>query len=418
LRIYTYHINIVFIILILTIFPFSKLFFFLNAKVQPVSSLITLVGLFFIKNKNSSFTYFIIIGFYLLILSIISTYFFRFNDVLISLISMILPLSTFLYLSSKNVENKYLKTTLDVGITFYILIGAFQFFGFNAPLEILSYFYNVNTGTFGLLDYRGISFLAPEPSNSAFVIVFLFFLLYMVRNDLSKKAFFYYSCILISFIFLNKSGTLALFVFIALLIALLNFFILNYNFTRLLKIFFWCLALVFISIYLISYIPKIRLFDVFNQFYIIIQSGELFNTSNWYLFSGPRFIEVYAGFNEGIKSIFGNLLGSTSELFDVKLGEYDLGSYWEQRRINGFFEESKPNSYLSFITFEAGIIPLIVFILFTTHFFKILLRSKNNIFIVFGVISFFMIYFRSTVTMPIAWTILGIIYYRMNNERI
>jgi hypothetical protein len=330
---------------------------------------------------------------------------------------MILPLSTFLYLSVENVKNKHLKTTLNIGITFYIIIGTFQFLGFITPLELLSYFYNVNTGTFGLLDYRGISFLAPEPSNSAFVIVFFFFLLFMVRNDLSKKSFLCYLCILISFILLNKSGTLALFIFIILFISLFNYFIFNYNFIKFLKIFFWCLILIFISIYFISYIPKIRLFDVFNQLYIVLQSGELFNTSNWYLFSGPRFIEVYAGYNEGIKSVFGNLLGSTSVLFDLKLGEYDLGTYWEQRRLNGFFEDSKPNSYLSFIVFEAGIIPLIIFILFTLHFIKILFRSKNNMYIIFGVVSFFMIYFRSTVTMPIAWTILGIIYNKINNER-
>lgn len=418
MKIYQLRINFILLLILLTVFPFSKLLFFLDAKVQPLSSLITLIGLFFIKNKNSSFIYFYMMGFYLLILSIFSAYFFSIKDIFMSLISMILPVSIFLYLSVKNVENKYLKITLDVGITVFIIVGAFQFLDFTYPLKLLSYFYNVNTGSFGLLDYRGISFFAPEPSNSAFVIVFFIFLLFIIRKNLSKKSFFFYSCTLICFIFLNKSGTLALFVFIILLIALFNFFIFNYNFRRVFKLFMWCLVLIFFSTYFISHIPNIRFFDVFNQLLIILQSGELFDTSNWYLFSGPRFIEVYVGYNEGVKSMFGNLLGSTSELYDIKLGEYNLGTYWENRRLNGFFEESKPNSYLSFITFEAGIIPLIFFILFTVHFFKILLRSKNNFYLIFSILSFFMIYFRSTVTMPIAWTILGIIYNRINSERI
>ena len=80
-----------------------------------------------------------------------------------------------------------------------------------------------------------------------------------------------------------------------------------------------------------------------------------------------------------------------------------MGKYWNSMLNEGFFQNSRPNSYFSYLAITLGLAPFLCVLV-------ILIRSVKNAptsLKIFGYYAIILLLFRGTITMPYPWIVLG-----------
>jgi len=240
--------------------------------------------------------------------------------------------------------------------------------------------------------YRGVSLLSPEPSNAAFIIATLMWFWHLSN----EKIHIIYLLAIAILIVTNRSGTLVL--------LLLPYVLVNAR-----KYSYFYISLSPLLILLVTTI-EIRVFDVLRNLMNIFQTGLWRNTEYWYLVSGPRFVEVYIAYTEAFSNISGLGVGGVESSYTqiLQSSGVSMGKYWNSMVSAGFFENSRPNSYFSYLAMTTGFLPVlcIIFILIRS------VRYAPENLKVFGYFSIILLLFRGTITMPYPWIVLGTLLIR------
>ena len=417
----SYRINFSFLILFFGTFPFLRLFP-IESRVQPIVVIISI--LLFLFRKQNLKIYFIenriliILIIFLTIYGALCLGSFGFKNVIIEYIGLISGPILFICITSiqsLKVINFY---AFKLSVIILCLFGILEI----SPLKtkvfpILNHIIPLNEPTIpsSLFGLRGLSYAAPEQSNAAFII-FLLLCLFQIFKFLKYKLSKSWEIILIILAIFNKSGTMFLF----LSIYFYFFYVLNNKKLRKNVIIFSLSFLFFILIWfrvsLLTDFQNNRMLQVADRFTELVYSGGIYSSENWFLISGPRFAEVATGYKSIIHNIFGFGVGSVENGFSdiISTVKIDFGGYWNKKLIDGFFDNSKPNSYLSYLSCSSGVLGLILILAFKVYLYKRIRRINeidhyklcNSIFW----ISTFIIAFRSTATIPIAWILLALIF--------
>lgn len=236
--------------------------------------------------------------------------------------------------------------------------------------------------------YRGVSLLSPEPSNAAFVIATILWFWKLSNERISLL----YWVLLTFLVVTNRSGTMFLLI--------IPFVISNMRLGRIILILSLSLGL-----YPLIFSADIRALEVTSNIAYILRQGLWKNTEYWYLISGPRFVEVYIGYLEAFRNPFGLGLGCIEANYTQIIQEsgVSMGEYWDNMIAQGFFTNSRPNSYLSYLSVSLGLLP--AYILLSYLIIKVLKLNKYSRLHAFWAIALIM--FRGTVVMPYPWIVLG-----------
>jgi len=409
------------ILLFLGLFPFLRLLP-IDARVQPVVIFISILVLA-LNRKNWNIPLIenrivLTLICFLTIYAFISLNKFGLKNVIIEYISLIAGPVLFLCLTS--IRNlKILNTTVfKTTVIIYIIFGLVEVSPLKTKIfpllnNIIPLYkpYEVSS----IFGFRGLSYAAPEPSNAAFIIITLLYLYQIFKKknyDISK----FWELILISMAILNKSGTMLLF----LGFYFTSFYILqNKNLRRLWIILVplsFVISLTWIKISIENDFNDNRMLQIADRLTELSLSGEILESNNWYLISGPRFAEVGTGYSVLTRKFFGYGIGSIEQNFSeiIRLIGMDFGNYWNDQLDNGFFDSSKPNSYLSFLACSTGIVGVLMILYFLFKIYKRISNFKFQNIKEVGLnlfwISCFMILFRTTATIPIPWILLALIF--------
>lgn len=323
------------------------------------------------------------------------------TDQLISITVLMVPLLIFASISKiREVRKVIILKRLTLALACIAIIQSFEVLDF--IFEPIRLFIPIGKSS-SLLSYRGVSLLSPEPSNAAFIIATL---LWFWRLENEKPQLLYLLALII-LVITNRSGTMLLLLF-------------PYIVTRIniKKGAYYLIVLFFLYNFLGTF--EIRFLDIIENLVHIITSGLWRNTEYWYLISGPRFVEVYIAYLEALRNPFGLGIGSIEMEYTeiIRNSGVSMGKYWDGMVEKNFFNNSRPNSYLSYLALTLGIIPAIIVLINASI---IVLKAEKSL-QVFGLWAIILLLFRGTITMPYPWIILGSIIIKndlySNNTRL
>lgn len=385
-------------------FPYTKLIPFIDSKVQPITFIFSTLYIIIFGLKNSRLLKIFTIYIYLLIvISILSIYHFKISSTFLSFISLLIPIISVIPLLSdfKKINLSYFKPLLLI----YFFVGLLQYlnlFKYISPL--FDWFLVINNSI--QIGSRGVSFLSPEPSNSAFIIMQFFLINQLFFKGRSQKINLLF---IMGMVFLNLSGTL----FFLLLIYLFGTLIFTFyktsfkNKTTILLLTFFTIVFFSINFQNLSN-SKIRGFILIGNTIEILKKNN-FNFKDYGFVFGRRFQQLYAGYSEAFKNPIKIGIGSVNENFkNILLTDYLTN---EKRSIDKILTQNqiKPNSYIAYLSFEIGyLIPLIFMIAILLNLLKESHYSKE----IFGTILVFyiIICFRSTISIITPFVLLSLIY--------
>ncbi|MBI4653432.1 MAG: hypothetical protein HY752_00295 [Nitrospirae bacterium] len=280
---------------------------------------------------------------------------------------------------------------------------------------------------------RGVSFLAQEPSGAGFIVTLMLATgayFYMI-NKISGKVFSMITIAVLTMLFMNKSGTtfLLLFIFFSVLLFMLFWYS---SLAKKIKAFFMTMPIVpiFVIVTIITlnyYTDTVKFVALLNKLINLVESESIFSYGGIASLSGGRFITVamgyaslYYGFGmgHGIAS-YQDMYSKLSTLLNLNWYRYSIS----QRFASG--EEQKPNAYGAIITLDMGVIGLGLLILIVYHCWRsrdkvkywgqeTILR-KSLLVSIFST-AIFIIFFRSTTTMPVAWVMLAYVHDFIRRE--
>lgn len=323
------------------------------------------------------------------------------TDQLISITVLMVPLLIFASISKiREVRKVIILKRLTLALACIAIIQSFEVLDF--IFEPIRLFIPIGKSS-SLLSYRGVSLLSPEPSNAAFIIATLLWF-WRLQNE---KPQLLYLLALIILVITNRSGTMLLLLF--------PYIVTRINIKK-------GAYYLFVLFFLYNFLGKveIRFIDIIENLVHIITSGLWRNTEYWYLISGPRFVEVYIAYLEALRNPFGLGIGSIEMEYTeiIRNSGVSMGNYWDGMVEKNFFNNSRPNSYLSYLALTLGIIPAIIVLINASI---IVLKAEKSL-QVFGLWAIILLLFRGTITMPYPWIILGSIIIKndlySNNTRL
>lgn len=409
------------LILFLGLFPFLRLLP-IDARIQPIVVVVSILVLIISRNNwNIPFAENIII---LLLISFLTVYAviglgkFGIKNVLIEYVSLIAGPILFLCLTST--RNLDILRLAVFKITVYIYIG----FGVVevSPLK-QKIFPLLNTiiplyrpkEASSIFGFRGLSYVAPEPSNAAFILILLLFL-FQIFNLQNKGISKVWEVVLIVMAVLNKSGTMLLFLGFYLIL----FYLFPSKKIKKLWIIIFPVIFSIIAMWLKlstdNDFNNNRMLQIADRATELTLSGEIFESDNWFLISGPRFAEVATGYKASVLNFFGTGIGSIEQNFTdiIRLVGIDFGSYWNMQLDRGFFDSSKPNSYLSFLGCSSGYFGVVMILALLLMIYKRITNFELRKYRIIGLnlfwMSCLMLLFRSTATIPTPWIFLALIF--------
>ena len=409
------------IILFLGLFPFLRLLP-IDARIQPIVVAVSIVVLVISRNNwNIPFAENSVI---LLLISFLTIYAvlglgkFGLKNVFIEYVSLIAGPVLFLCLTSTRHLNILKLGVFKITVFIYIIFGVVEV----SPLKQKIFpllnniipLYNPNEAS-SIFGFRGLSYAAPEPSNAAFILIILLYL-YQIFKQQGKDIAKGWEVILILMAMLNKSGTMLLFLGFYLTL----FYVIPSK--KLRKLWIIIIPLIFtitatwLKISTDNDFNNNRMLQIADRATELTLSGEIFESNNWFLISGPRFAEVATGYKASVQNVFGTGIGSIEQNFSdiIRLVGIDFGSYWNTQLNRGFFDSSKPNSYLSFLGCSAGYVGVLLILVLLILIYKRITDFEMRKYKVIGLnlfwISCLMLVFRSTATIPTPWIFLALIF--------
>lgn len=350
-----------------------------------------------------------------------------FNAVIMTGIAYFLPLCILLAL--KDNTNLLSRRVLYVSITIYVVVGILQSLSLLVWTEqFMRYLIPRFYGGPIFLEGRGVTFLAQEPSGAAFITMLMLAtgIYFFLINKITKRALILVVISALAMLLMNRSGTIFLLLFSFLCFFLMMLF---WYSTRRMKVkiitsaFLSIPLIVALSKYVIeSYTSSAKFLSLLARVIELIPSNSFFTFNTIAVLSGGRFVTVFMGYaslfynNVGI----GHGIASYTTYYD-KLSSW-LGITWSNFNISATFrsgEEHKPNAYGAQIAMDMGIIGLFIIVLIV--FFCWIQRGKKSFWgqespirkaLLFAIFleSIFIIFFRSTTTMPAAWVMLAYVY--------
>ena len=412
---------------------FPSLIFFLtpNNQIQPLSVIpgIFLVLLYPKKINRVSLNtvHFCIL---IIIYIFVSLFFFdnTFNIILNGL-SYLAPLICFLAIHNR----LHLINPKIFSIIFYLwlIVGCIQYFDFFSSirpiLQIIGEIMiadrfsaaRVVDGEGG----RGVSFLMPEPSGSAIIIlVFLQLTMFLYENKQIGSTKYYIMLAMNSLMFvMNSSGTCFLLYTIFLIGLIFKYRI---NFLKILQTSFLFLGLMYIYfLYFFDETYQVsRMFEVISYVFKYI-SGN-FDTNDFFIFTimvgGFRTFSLLISYGSIIENyMMGHGVASwnfTSVTDSVQkslgVNQFDYANFSNEFLIT---EQIKPWSYASIICFDIGILGLVfLFILI----YRIFLDSKTNLRskLIYFLPATFIVLFMPPISLVAVWLMFAMSLNKNNNS--
>jgi hypothetical protein len=339
-----------------------------------------------------------------------------------------LPL--FLFLALKDNIHLLSAKVFKNAVFIYLLIGLLQHF--NLFSDIAQYLVKIipDYRTESIGGGRGVAFLSHEPSASG-QIIFLMMLtsfFFYFTNKISKNNIYVLILVFLLMLLINKSGTL-FFLILIYLIVYLSIFFADGSISRKVCIIFSIVAISPIIIILAKYFGKVYMEEVrfvllLNRFFQFLWSESLFSYQNLILFGGKRFLTVCVGY-VSLFDQYGFGHGVASYLLDFnRLSEF-ARVFWLQYMALGderYIEVLKPDSYGAQISMDSGILGLSILILLVIKIWQKdsafhfpgninMQRGENSYRSALFLTALFMIFFRSTTTLPVPWVMLAYVYF-------
>lgn len=395
----------------LSFVPFSRFLFFLDAKVQPIFAIFCCAIFIFWGMSRNLFSWTIL--FFALFISCVAFISLPYWGVssLYQLLAYLAPLIVLLIFKDKI---HYLNSKiLFFWAVLYFIVGIMQYMNyFSFFQKVLNFVIPIGMSGSG---YRGVSFLAPEPSNSAYIITQMF-----VLNEFFRKLYAeykYYMPILffsIGSAFLNKSGTVVLF----FVMFYVSYCVLSVLLSK--KLIFKFLGATFIvafftfSFFLSKHFDfQVRGLDVLDKTIECTVNRKLFETSTLFYVSGPRFFQVKVAYESMGGDFWGHGIGSASYYlpFYVEKSGAKLPGHWKKNLNSSAF--SKPNSYGSQIALETGLLGfcfLLILLMLSLKRTFCYSKEMKPLILSASLVAWFAVFFRSTTAMPMPWVLLSFIY--------
>jgi hypothetical protein len=257
--------------------------------------------------------------------------------------------------------------------------------------------------------FRGISLFSPEPSYAVnYIMLFFLFGFFYVDNERVKWLLLGIGLILLLF---NRSLTAFAYCGAA---AAWMFFKTKRSFRL--------LSLAFLAILVVGILNS-------ERYALMATAAQQIDFSNIVLAasilepSGTTriLINVLATLG-GLSSIVGNGLGSFSVLWSDIVQKFGWLFYFDHEVIGRYYSEGiplPPNSYLSSLIFDTGILGLLWFLVFSIWYFRSLARSgRSGAHIYFIAVFWFVNFiFQGQVSNPIPWAVMGLALSRVKGTK-
>lgn len=398
-----------------SIYCYFALIPFYGSETQPYSFVFALIyiSLFGTKFKWPLIIISSLVSFYFIVAFIAYIYdnSYPIGSATVSALSFIIPLIIFCTLY-ENI-NLISKNGFFITFTIWFFFGLIQNY-FPELLEIsgLEKIIKIFISRFeaGQLEKsgRGITFLAPEPGDSAYIIIlFLVFIVYLWRTQkISYKSLIISMIMLLLMVIWNKSTTLLLLLFVI---------IISYSLLRFRMIYLVYIISLISILYFVSQTDDVESFrglHVISDLFEVLSSNDipLLDFIN-YTTGSVREISVIVGYGTIINGYpLGIGLGTWSTEFineSFRQGYYitDHPVFKGERGIY----DMKPFSYVAAIAFDMGLVGLLgLFFFFSKFIGELLVKNIDKWGLSVSITSFFAIFFHTLVSLPAFWVTLTI----------
>ena len=416
------------LVFLLCFFPFLKLIPWITPEVQPWGALLALFCLLtFGVNKDTVSS---LVMIFLLLLASAAAVSFLIGRApgSVVMLSGAYALPLFILLALKDNTHLLSVRVLYASLLLYLLVGILQSFSLLVWAEPyvkhwIPRFYGAPVGLAG----RGVTFLAHEPSGAGFIITLMMATAsyFYVLDKISGRALATVILTVLAMLVMNKSGTAFLLLLIFFSVFLLTMFWYGSTASKT-KTLFLVLPIASLTalvamLVIRDYAGSARYILLLHKLVDFASSAKLSTYAGLAEVTGGRFLSVFMGYASLIDG-FG--LGHGIAAYQLEYARLSslLDIHWAEYSIARLFvmgQAQKPNAYAAQIALDLGVAGFLIIVLIVLFcwrqrgkrgFWSGERRFNKSLIVAVFATATFIIFVRSTTTMPIAWVMLAYVH--------